>query len=55
MSRDPADELRDWPHDFQDENGNYTCTCFRCGEQFIGHKRRIVCHLCAAPKPEQKS
>jgi len=37
----------DWPEDFSEENGNYTCTCISCGTFFIGYKRRIVCKYCA--------
>ena len=25
---------------------NYTCTCSQCGEQFVGHKREVVCDKC---------
>lgn len=38
---------RDWPDDFQDENGNYSCMCFACGNIFTGHKRRNICKVCA--------
>lgn len=37
---------RDWPEDFDHENGNYRCHCLICGEYFTGHKRRIRCKLC---------
>jgi hypothetical protein len=38
---------RDWKEDFAHENGNYTCICVTCKKQFIGHKRRVVCNVCA--------
>lgn len=43
-----ADDRRNWTEDFSHENGNYQCTCCLCGHFFIGHKRRVVCKLCAA-------
>ncbi|MGH8678714.1 MAG: hypothetical protein ACREUQ_10230 [Burkholderiales bacterium] len=30
---------RDWKEDFGHENGRYLCNCFKCKEQFFGHKR----------------
>lgn len=41
------DESRDWPEDFEHENGNYSCRCYRCHLEFIGHKRRVECRVCA--------
>ena len=38
--------FRDWPEDFEHENGNYTSRCIGCKETFRGHKRRILCKLC---------
>lgn len=37
----------DWAEDFAHENGNYYCTCHRCGGRFMGHKRRVTCRTCA--------
>lgn len=37
---------RDWPEDFSDENGKYHNKCI-CGSMFVGHKRRVVCRVCA--------
>lgn len=37
---------RDFPEDRAHENGNYSCLCFRCGNTFIGHKRRVRCKQC---------
>ena len=37
---------RSYPEDAHLENGNYVNTCCICGEQFVGHKRRVVCKLC---------
>ena len=49
--------LRDFPEDRKNENGNYHCLCSRCGEQFIGHKRRALCKVCEdwLKRPEQES
>jgi hypothetical protein len=38
---------RDWVEDFSYENGNYENRCCRCMSLFIGHKRRVVCKICA--------
>ena len=38
---------KDWKGDWRFENGNYFCTCMFCKELFTGHKRRVVCRLCA--------
>lgn len=43
---------RDWPEDFQHENGNYICFCVNCGNTFFGYKRRMICKTCT--KPEQQ-
>lgn len=38
----------DWPEDFAHDNGMYLCRCRGgCGVQFIGHKRRMTCRVCA--------
>lgn len=42
----------DWTEDFTHENGNYWNLCITCERQFIGHKRRHVCKLCALPTGE---
>ena len=36
----------DWPEDFADDNGRYEHECFQCHTQFVGHKHRLVCHVC---------
>jgi len=41
---------RDWAEDFAHENGQYACICCECKQQFIGHKRRVVCKACVAEK-----
>lgn len=38
---------RDWTEDFAQENGQYVNKCVGCGNQFLGHKRRITCKRCA--------
>lgn len=40
----------DWPEDFSHENGNYQNKCCHCGVIFVGHKRRVVCKVCATPQ-----
>lgn len=45
-----------WPEDASHENGSYECKCWTCGMPFYGHKRRVVCKVCApteAPAAEQ--
>jgi hypothetical protein len=44
---------RDWPEDFELENGNYVRRCLTCSHTFFGHKRRVVCKTCAAAAPPQ--
>jgi hypothetical protein len=39
---------RDWTEDFPHENGKYQNECLVCRETFLGHKRRVVCKLCAS-------
>lgn len=38
--------LGNWTEDYSHENGNYLCKCFQCNENFVGHKRRIICKKC---------
>lgn len=38
---------RDWPEDFEHENGEYMNTCCECRNTFAVHKRRVVCKACA--------
>lgn len=38
-----------WDEDKGHENGNYNCVCCKCGNTFIGHKRRVVCKICHTP------
>lgn len=39
------DEL-DYKEDFSHENGNYSNICTYCHQEFLGHKRRVVCKKC---------
>ena len=41
------DAQRCWPEDYGHENGNYENFCVYCNQRFLGHKRRVVCKLCA--------
>jgi len=46
---EPAEEqitVHDWAEDFADDNGNYWNHCCYCHEDFLGHKRRVVCSVC---------
>jgi tetratricopeptide (TPR) repeat protein len=45
---------QDWPEDFPHENGRYMCTCVECGIDFMGHKRRVVCKVCAKPVSKEQ-
>ncbi len=38
--------IGDYPEDATHENGNYMCVCVECGDNFIGHKRRVICKHC---------
>lgn len=38
---------RDWTEDSSHENGNYHCRCMICNHTFLGHKRRVLCKVCA--------
>ena len=35
-----------WTEDFSHENGNYMNMCIRCDQEFLGHKRRVICKKC---------
>lgn len=37
---------KDWPEDFNDENGNYANVCCICDHTFYGHKGRVSCKPC---------
>lgn len=39
---------RDWPSDYDQENGCYSNLCCECGEFFTGHERRAMCRVCAS-------
>lgn len=45
--KDSTHAERSWPEDASHENGNYSNTCCHCGREFVGHKRRVVCKVCA--------
>lgn len=51
---DPATG-RDWTEDFPHENGSYRNQCVKCCNFFTGHKRRVVCRLCAQPEKGAES
>ena len=42
----------DFPEDAYLENGNYLCTCRKCGKPFTGYKRRKICKKCLLPEAE---
>jgi len=39
-------EKRSWREDFDHENGRYMSKCCVCDNNFIGHKRRVICKQC---------
>ena len=43
----PGESAHDWVEDFTHENGNYQRRCCDCDTPFYGHKRRVVCRVCA--------
>ena len=45
---------QDWTEDFSGENGNYSNRCIKCGIEFNGHKRRLVCKMCASSDNAEK-
>ena len=45
---------RDWSEDSAHENGDYWCKCHKCEKQFLGHKRRVTCKLCATTTTEAR-
>ena len=40
-----TDPEKSWP------DRDYLCECYVCSAQFIGHKRQLVCRLCAQASP----
>ena len=52
--KDSTYKERAWVEDYKHENGNYFNTCAYCGRQFTGHKRRVVCKVCAAAPKQEK-
>lgn len=44
----PVSWAGDWTEDYVLENGQYFNNCIHCGQQFCGHKRRVVCRVCAS-------
>jgi len=42
-----------WEEDYEHENGNYINTCIECKLPFKGHKRRVICKMCAGPNWEE--
>jgi hypothetical protein len=37
---------KDYKEDFSHENGNYSNICLKCKNEFMGHKRRVICKTC---------
>lgn len=46
------DPKRDWPEDFEHENGMYYNRCVQCNCIFLGYKRRVVCKVCFSGEQE---
>lgn len=53
--RFPPREARNFPEDASHENGNYSNTCYLCGREFTGHKRRITCKACETARTASPS
>lgn len=54
LLKDSTHAERAWIEDAGHENGLYSNTCIECGREFAGHKRRVICRVCAAaPAPAQ--
>ena len=45
---------KDWPEDYDDDNGMYTNICYICRHEFMGMKRRICCKECSNKHVESK-
>lgn len=45
-------KFANWEEDFEHENGKYVNQCIKCRMNFIGHKRRVICRVCASAKTE---
>lgn len=48
LLKDSTHAERAWIEDAGHENGLYSNTCIECGREFAGHKRRVICRVCAA-------
>lgn len=54
LNGDKADVMRpllanyegNYTEDYNHENGNYMNMCIRCDNEFLGHKRRVICKKC---------
>jgi hypothetical protein len=49
----PKASLKNWPEDFDQENGQYMNLCCECKQSFVGLKGRDVCKQCVAEKAER--
>ena len=47
LLKNSTESERSWSEDFSHENGMYFCTCWCCQRKFTGHKRRVICKVCA--------
>lgn len=50
LLKDSTHDERKWHEDASHENGCYMNTCCHCGREFLGHKRRVSCRVCAKPQ-----
>jgi hypothetical protein len=46
MSRKEPNSKRNWHEDYNLENGKYYNFCAICSNEFLGHKRRVICRQC---------
>jgi hypothetical protein len=56
MSRKEPNSKRNWYEDYELENGKYYGYCSVCSNEFLGHKRRVICRDCfiKGKEPEVK-
>lgn len=50
-----TDTSRNFPEDYDQENGNYINTCKDCNLPFRGNKHRIWCKMCEEPNWDELS
>lgn len=54
LAAHPGEEDGNWLEDLAHENGDSQCRCIHCSKIFQGHKRRVVCKVCASAQPAKE-